>query len=360
MEVLTRNLCSKRRRYVTNVLRTATALVVATGCARGEAFLWENGQMIGLGSPTEMATSINDAGQVVGDTYGTGLGFLWQNGVLNTPLFPMAGQPTGINSSGLIVGGTGDANGMQVGAIFNSGSLTLLGDLPGDNRSFAFGVNDSGQVVGSSDLVTGNQFTNQHTFIWQAGVFTDLGLPSGYVDSSPNAINSDGDVVGYLTNPSGQRSAYLYQNGQFITLNSLLPPGSGWDLTDAQDLNNSDEVVGFGYLNGVGHGFLYSNGSITDLGTDFASSQAINDEGQIVGGDFLWSNGVITSLGGITAPPGDYDIASQTVALAINDLGEVVGYAESPTPIPEPNSVSLFAGGLGLLCLLQVSLLVQG
>ena len=223
----------------------------------------------------------------------------------------------------------------------------MLGALPGDTNSFAFDVNDSGQVVGSSQRV-GNQFTNPRTFIWQAGVFTDLGVPSGYIGNSPYAINSHGDVVGFLFNASS-RTAFLYRNGQFITLNSLLPAGSGWILTEARDVNDADQIVGLGYLDGVAHGFLYSNGSITDLGPDFAYWQAINNPGQVAGGHFLWTNGTVIDLKGFTPPPGYYNDPNRINAFDINDLGQVVGYAGLPDPIPEPNSVFLISSGLGLL-----------
>jgi hypothetical protein len=89
-----------------------------------------------------------------------------------------------------------------------------------------------------------------------------------------NAINSEGDVVSYLFNSSFTRSACL--NGQFIDLNSLLPAGSPWVLTEARDVNNSDQIAGAGAINGQIHGFLYScsTGAIVDLGPDFANWRA--------------------------------------------------------------------------------------
>jgi len=330
----------------------AGAFLIAAGCARGatiDAFIWQNGQMTDLGPATSEALAVNNVGEVVGDTP-NGFGFLFQNGVLNTAVFPNQGSPLSINNSGLIAGFT-FANGMPVAAIVSSGAVTTLGYLPGDNSSLASDVNDSGQVVGFSELVTAGHATNQQAFIWQSGVFTDLAFPSSYVSSTALAINAQGDVVGYLTNAQEVRSAFLYQNGQFIILNTLLPPGSDWSLVQASDLNDSDQIVGIGSINGVLHGFLYSNGTITDLGADFASSQAINNAGQVVGGDFLWTNGVITDLGGFPVPPGYQANSLQATATDINDLGQVVGAAGTPIPIfaPEPGSVFLFASGLGFL-----------
>jgi probable HAF family extracellular repeat protein len=83
-----------------------------------EAFLWQNGVVIGLGTlpgdVTSAANAINDKGQVPGqscDANGNCRGFLWQDGVMtdlnalvpadSTLDFP---DPTGINSRGQIVG----------------------------------------------------------------------------------------------------------------------------------------------------------------------------------------------------------------------------------------------------------------
>jgi probable HAF family extracellular repeat protein len=93
-----------------------------------EAFLWQNGVAIGLGTlpgdVTSAANAINDKGQVPGqscDANGNCRGFLWQDGVmmdLNTLVpanstldFP---DPVGINSRGQIVG---------LGAVKSTGEL---------------------------------------------------------------------------------------------------------------------------------------------------------------------------------------------------------------------------------------------
>jgi uncharacterized membrane protein len=82
----------------------------------------------------------------------------------------------------------------------------------------------------------------------------------------------------------------------------------------------------------------------------------VNNLGQIVGvyGDgitnhgFLLSNGVFTTL--------DYPGATDTVALGINDKGQIVGtydgfsYGFLAHPSPEPTSLTLLGiGGAGLM-----------
>ena len=58
----------------------------------------------------------------------------------------------------------------------------------------AYGINDSGQVVGESSTVSGDL----HAFLWEGGVMTDLGtLGDGYYWA--NGINMHGQIVGSET-----------------------------------------------------------------------------------------------------------------------------------------------------------------
>lgn len=106
--------------------------------------------------------------------------------------------------------------------------------------------------------------------------------------------------------------------------------------TYAYDINESGQIVGQTQTPQGDHAFLYSNGSMQDLGTlggDFSIANAINDSGQIVGYSHLSSNpsqdgyhaflhnGVdMLDLGTLG---GKFSIAHD-----INNSGVVVGYAE--------------------------------
>ena len=50
--------------------------------------------------------------------------------------------------------------------------------------------------------------------------------------------------------------AFLYSNGTMTDLNSLLSPGSRWDLVYAMAINASGQIVGYGRINGEGHAYL--------------------------------------------------------------------------------------------------------
>jgi probable HAF family extracellular repeat protein len=65
-----------------------------------------------------------------------------------------------------------------------------LGTLPGDNFSYAFGINNIGQVVGVSENIVG--ISVDHSLLYSNGVMMNLGMNFTY----PFGINDIGQVVG--------------------------------------------------------------------------------------------------------------------------------------------------------------------
>jgi probable HAF family extracellular repeat protein len=203
-----------------------------------------------------------------------------------------------------------------------------LGQLNG-SHTFAYGVNDHGQVVGRSNV--GN---SGHAFLWQDGTMTDLGTLGG--DSSEaRAINEHGQIVGTSRTASGAEHAFLWQDGRMTDLGTL-----GGETSGAQDINDRGQVVGWSSMppgdpaaSGTEHAVLWQDGTITDLGTlggGSSEARAINEHDQIVGTSrtasgaghaFLWQDGRMTDLGTGGAIMSD--------AYGINDRGQIVGSAWS-------------------------------
>ncbi|HZZ23670.1 MAG TPA: PEP-CTERM sorting domain-containing protein [Roseiarcus sp.] len=113
------------------------------------------------GSTESFANSINNAGKVVGTSVVGGLSYAveWSGGII-TKLGGLPGSTesfaTSINNVGQVVGFSDFVGGFEIATEWSDGSILNLGSLPLlDFRtgSLAFGINDSGQVVGLSFLI---------------------------------------------------------------------------------------------------------------------------------------------------------------------------------------------------------------
>jgi probable HAF family extracellular repeat protein len=155
---------------------------------------------------------------------------------------------------------------------------------------------------------------------------TDLGVLPGYTSSYARGMNDRGEVVGYSYSNSGMPHAFLYSHGTIADLGTL-----GGTISDAYGINAGGQVAGWSTdSHGAFSGFVYSNGTMTKLGSlgGAVSSNAygINNNGQVVGDAYpgnyehaaLFSNGTISDLG--TLPGGTY-----SMAMAINAGGQIVG-----------------------------------
>ena len=134
------------------------------------------------------------------------------------------GRAVDINDNNMIAGTTG--NNTRVTPVIYSrafiydynattDNLTVLPVLEGGLRSSAYDINESNQVVGSSESAAGN-----HAVIWdEVGVITDLHnlmLAEGWVLTSATAINDYGDIVGTgtkLVDGVAKAHGFLLTNG---------------------------------------------------------------------------------------------------------------------------------------------------
>ncbi len=193
--------------------------------------------------------------------------------------------------------------------------LGVLGDAV---CSYAFGINNLGQVAGDSWPSTGGP-GNWDPFVWQNGVIAGL-LTPGLILGNASAINDLGQIAG-ASNAAGVSKACLWQNGVETDLSA--PVGGN---SNAVAINNSGQVVG----TSGSSGWFWQNGVSTNLGTIGDAAQimptAINDLGQVVGYannatfnhiiPFIWQNGVMSEISGL----------SYTDEIAgINDSGQIVG-----------------------------------
>jgi probable HAF family extracellular repeat protein len=207
---------------------------------------------IGFGGASSFALGINDRGDVVGTaelpapTFGSHA-FLYRHGRIIdlTPVLSTFSVANDINDRGTVVGWSDSGLGGFAPSPFlwRRGTLTGLDLTPaGDDVATPSRINNAGEVVGQSNSLATGEF---HAVLLSHGNPISLGL------GSATSINNCGQVVG-----QGPGGAFLYQKGTRIELNSVLPPGSGWSLAFASDINDRGQIVGGGFHDGAFHAFL--------------------------------------------------------------------------------------------------------
>jgi probable HAF family extracellular repeat protein len=344
---------------------TAIALLSVTGSASAATnyAITDLGTLFG---GSDQAYGINADGLVAGISGSRAV--LYGGGTV-TNLGTLPGGTTsvglGINNAGQVIGYS-NTSGATRGFIYTGGVMTSLGSLTGGS-SFAYGINDSSQVVGGSVAANGSL----HAVLYGAGgAPTDIGTLGG-VESFARAINNSGQITGSSTiSPSGGSSthAFLYSGGVMTDLGTLFG-GAGNSI--GYDINASGQVVGRS-----GNAFLYGGGVMTDLGIlsggtgGSSAAYGINDSGQVVGASyltglapdpfhpqpiaFMYENGVMSNLNSLITPGSGWFLQE---ARDINVNGQIVGWgviggqthAFLLTPVPEPESYVLFLAGLILI-----------
>lgn len=292
-----------------------------------------------VGSP---ASAINTQGQME----------VWRGGVASSlnPLSGTAFTPgvtgfhpygvTGINDSGSTSGTVfyyPDTDGRRA-VRWDGGVATQLNPLDG-NSSESSGINNSGQVVGTSSVASGSEMVSRAT-IWNGTVPTALGILNGGRGSSGAAINNVGQVAG-VTFLQNEIHATIW-NG--TTPTDLGRGAWGGTFSAAQGINDGGQVVGYSY-EGDGfsgqHATLWSGGVATGLkrliGDMGSSAIDINNNGLIVGSTtFRLSSGydqrATLWVGSDAIDLNMFAIGSGWVlqdSIAINDNGYIFGSAHN-------------------------------
>ncbi len=293
-------------------------------------------KLASLDGTSSVATDINDAGVACGYT-NTSLGaqaVRWIDGGVPEPLGTMK-VAEGINNSGAIVGST--KGGSTEALRWEEGIETGLGFLPNGYGSSAREINEIGWIVGSGTTRNPSEFgpgSVNHAFIWKEGLLTDLGTLGGKV-SVAFGINDSGQVVGesYTRGPFVKRRPFIWENGFMTALGNL-----GQDDGAAESINELGQVVGWSRRDdrswGRRHAFLWFQGDMVDLGTlggDESYAKDVNDLGLVVGeaagedgpfAAFLWQGGMVDLH--LLIPEGSgWNLRTAT---AINNKGWIVGY----------------------------------
>jgi probable HAF family extracellular repeat protein len=236
-------------------------------------FVWDEGRMQALptfGGDNGFATGVNNRGQVVGwaETKERSstcnppqkLNFLaavWEpkKGTM-TPLRPVEGDvasaATAINNRGEVVGISGDCD-VAVGRMSarhavrwdKNGNPEILGDVGGQFWHTPNAINEQGDIVGFSNPPggTADNFI-PHAFLWtRENGMQDLKTIAGDATAQARGINVHRQVVGVSSGPGGSR-AFLWENGTMKDLNGLVEPGFPDRLLSAQSITNDGRITG--------------------------------------------------------------------------------------------------------------------
>jgi uncharacterized membrane protein len=133
------------------------------------------------------------------------------------------------NDRGSVVGQFIGDDGFTHGFLLSQGAVTTL-DIPGASDTYAYGINESGIVVGYWDLLDANgNLLAYHGFTWKDGAFTEVDF-SGSGDTAVLGINARGDFVGLwdsgVSSPIGHTASFAREGGNASALMFLLlePP----------------------------------------------------------------------------------------------------------------------------------------
>jgi len=224
-----------------------------------------------------------------------------------------------INDAGNIVGSSDTLSG-ETHAFFlpSGGVMGDIGSLPGGDNSHANGVNDLNQVVGRSkilNLVTGDLVN--HGFVWEGGVIRDLGAfpPQDDINSSSTAfaINNSGLIAGGVDLAGVVWDLFGTPNYPPFPPNVRVTDPGPFSPALAVDINNPGQATG---TRSAFQGFRWQAGVLELLealsNVQDEDAYGINDLGEIVGR-------------GALGPPLRYHAAFWTDPDTVQDLGTLGG-----------------------------------
>jgi len=213
-----------------------------------------------LGGNNGQASSVNIRGQIVGfaengalDTTcpaGTtnnriALPALWEKGAVNAlPLVTndVDGVAFWINDQGQAVGYSGNCTTAVHGASWKNNIISILADL--GNGALAQSINNRGQIAGQVTSPDGSTSAAD----WQNGAdgaVTNIGIPLGDAIAFASGINDRGQVVGSSLDSSLSWShAFIWQDGVMTNLDTLFPDSANLNPVMGNKINERGQISG--------------------------------------------------------------------------------------------------------------------
>jgi probable HAF family extracellular repeat protein len=284
-----------------------------------------------FGPENSSPSAIDSSGRIAGQLAGRAI--VWDGrtvldiGTLGGP----GGRALALSRNGLVTGAADRADGSSAAFLYAGGALRDIGQL--GVSSEGAGVNARGQVAGTWVDEAGEN----HAFRYSHGVARDIGN-LGANSARATGINEAGDVVGssFLAGFAAVR-AFLYHDGCMRDLGTLGGPASA-----AAAINDAGQIAGTSFVDDdVQHAFLYTGGVMRDIGSlggAFTEARALNRAGHVVGYStypasepgsdfshaFVFRDGVMRDLNLVTERLGVWTLLD---AVGINDAGQIAASA---------------------------------
>jgi probable HAF family extracellular repeat protein len=214
-----------------------------------------------LGGNNGQASSINNRGQIVGfaengaldPTCTAGitnnriaLPAKWENGTVK-PLPLVTGDFDGtafwINDMGQAVGYSGNCLVATHGASWEHGVVSTLQDL--GNGAIAQSINNRGQIVGQIGSADGSTSIGGVWLNGKDGPVTGIVLPQGDAIGLASGINDQGQVVGStLDSKFNWSHAFIWQDNVLTTLDKLFPASANLNPVMGNKINDRGQISG--------------------------------------------------------------------------------------------------------------------
>src|SRR3990167_5069490 len=239
------------------------------------AFIYGSSGMTDLtpgASTFSMGFGINNSGLVVGTSGDKAYSFdasgaatplgLSMGGGMPTPL-SVTGYAYAVNNNGV---STGYVNfSYKSGAYPYDMAFTSVTGANGSNLvpGISLSTSSSGRAINDNGVIVGSASFNglSKAFVTRGGDLVNLGAFCGGGNAGASGINNLGQIVGssQICDGSGNRHGFIVGSGdEMIDLNSLLAPqdASNWVITSASAINEVGQITGQGLVNGQLHAYI--------------------------------------------------------------------------------------------------------
>lgn len=190
--------------------------------------------------PYGNSPSLNDSGTVVLNIGGAGAPrrvLIWEAGRVSEMVPNLTNVIAArINSGGQVVGYMGTLLSTARAYTWERGVLTLLPSA--STWSAAYDVNNHGDVCGQ---------IGERAVVWSGGAAVYMRRVPGYPKSYAYGINDKGQVIGVVYDGSGGSIHVLWHQGTVVPILSLFPAGSPFtSVRRSSHINNMGQICGFG------------------------------------------------------------------------------------------------------------------